>query len=114
MTKIGRLFAYVPALRRVLRLAPAAVCAPVVGSDTLNDDNCTNIGNCQQIPLFNAKLVGEKKGLFKVKLNPDSVTPNADYLPPEKYFYSSPADISVAGFDCLNLLREPGRYGMCI
>ena len=49
--KFTDLYAYVPALRRVLRLSPAAVCAPVVGSDVLNDDNCTNIGNCQQVPL---------------------------------------------------------------
>jgi hypothetical protein len=97
--KFTDLFAYVPALRRVLRLSPAAVCAPVVGSDTLNDDNCTNIGNCQQVPLFNSTLLGEKKALFMVNLNPDSVTPNADFLPPEKYFYSSPSDITTAGFD---------------
>jgi hypothetical protein len=97
--KFTDLFAYVPALRRVLRLSPAAVCAPVVGSDTLNDDNCTNIGNCQQVPLFNAKYLGEKKALFMVHMVPDALmSVGPDQMPLEKYFYSTPSDIAAAGF----------------
>jgi hypothetical protein len=98
--KFTDLYAYVPALRRVLRLSPAAVCAPVVGSDVLNDDNCTNIGNCQQVPLFDSKLLGEKKILAMVHMNPDATNSRgANYLPLEQYFYSSESDIAAAGFD---------------
>lgn len=94
------LFAYVPALRRVLRLSPAAVYAPLVGSDTLNDDNCTNIGNCQQVPLFESKLLGEKKMLFMAHMNPAATNARgANYLPLEQYFYSTEKDITAAGFD---------------
>jgi len=97
--KFTDLFAYVPALRRVLRLSPAAVCAPVVGSDTLNDDNCTNIGNCQQVPLFNVKYLGEKKALFMVHMVPEALmSVEANLMPLQKYFYTSPSDISAAGF----------------
>src|SRR5271167_2192218 len=97
--KFTDLFAYVPALRRVLRLSPAAVCAPVVGSDTLNDDNCTNIGNCQQVPLFNVKYLGEKKVIFMVHMVPDALlSVGPDQMPLEKYFYSSSSDIAAAGF----------------
>jgi hypothetical protein len=98
--KFTDLFAYVPALRRVLRLSPAAVCAPVVGSDTLNDDNCTNIGNCQQVPLFEAKLLGQKKVLFMVHMKQEATdSRGANYLPLEQYFYSNEKDIATAGFD---------------
>ena len=98
--KFTDLFAYVPALRRVLRLSPAAVCAPVVGSDALNDDDCTNLGNCQQVPLFDSKYLGEKKAIFMVHMVPAAlmaVDPNQ--MPLEKYFYSSDSDIAAAGFD---------------
>jgi hypothetical protein len=98
--KFTDLFAYVPALRRVLRLSPAAVCAPVVGSDTVNDDNCTNIGNCQQVPLFDSKLLGAKRMLFMVHMNPDATNARGDnYLPLQQYFYSSEKDIAAAVFD---------------
>jgi hypothetical protein len=93
------LFAYVPALRRVLRLSPAAVCAPVVGSDTLNDDNCTNIGNCQQVPLFNVKFLGEKKAIFMLHMVPEALMGvEANLMPLQKYFYTSSEDIAAAGF----------------
>jgi hypothetical protein len=98
--KFTDLFAYVPALRRVLRLSPAAVCAPVVGSDALNDDDCTNIGNCQQVPLFDSKFLGEKQALFFIHMTPDALmSAGANQMPLEKYFYSSDSDIAAAGFD---------------
>jgi hypothetical protein len=96
--KFTDLYAYVPALRRVLRLSPAAVCAPVAGTDDLNDDNCTNVANCQQVPLFETKLVGEKKVLALVHLSQGATKENSDHTLPQEYFYSSDAEIGATGF----------------
>jgi hypothetical protein len=96
--KFTDLYAYVPALRRVLRLSPAAVCAPVAGTDDLNDDNCANVANCQQIPLFDSELLGEKKILALVHANPAATERADNHLPPIEYFFSAPQDIAAAGF----------------
>jgi hypothetical protein len=94
------LFAYVPSLRRVLRLSSAAVCSPVTGGDGTQDENCNNVGNCQQVPLFESKLLGEKKLLSMVHMNIDATSQHqANYMPLEKYFWDSPADIAAAGFN---------------
>jgi len=98
--KFSELFVYVPVLRRILRFSKTAVCAQDANTDNLNDDNCSNIGNCQQVPLFDSKLLGEKKMLFMVHMNPDATNARGDDdLPLQQYFYSSKQDIAAAGFD---------------
>jgi hypothetical protein len=78
-SKIGEVYAFVPSLRRSLRLSSAARCAPELGSDYVVDDGNANFGG---IPTdFHSRLLGEKKMLLLV---------HADL---------SPADLSPAGFD---------------
>jgi len=93
------LYAFVPALRRVLRLSAAAVCSPIAGTDVTYDDGCTNQSNCQQIPLFDAKYLGEKKILQLVNMNPAAAAPGANGIQAfdSKYFYNSPAEFAAAG-----------------
>ncbi len=54
------LYAFVPALRRSLRLSVSARCAPVVGSDFVQDDYKTT-GSNGGIAVFGAKYLGTRK-----------------------------------------------------
>jgi Protein of unknown function (DUF1329) len=58
-TQFDELYAYVPTLRRSLRLSQAARCAPLFGSDYLNDDE--NNGPPGLPQLFQIEYIGQKK-----------------------------------------------------
>jgi hypothetical protein len=51
-------YVFLPSLRRALRLSTAAKCAPILGTDFINDDPIF------QIPYFKITLLGEKKLLW--------------------------------------------------
>jgi hypothetical protein len=54
-------YVFVPALRRSLRLSSAARCAPLLGGDYVADDSREGLNI--QPPIFQAKLLGEKRVL---------------------------------------------------
>jgi hypothetical protein len=58
-SQLDELYAYVPTLRRSLRLSQAARCAPLFGSDYLNDDEAGGPPGLPQ--LFRIDYLGEKK-----------------------------------------------------
>jgi len=96
--KFTDLYAFVPALRRVLRLSPAAVCSPIAGTDVTNDDDCSNGSNCQQLPLFAATLLGEKKVLAIANLKLESLIASfTTALGDPKYWYTNPDEIKPLG-----------------
>src|SRR5207248_2229443 len=96
--RFTELYAFVPALRRVLRLSPAAVCAPIAGTDVTNDDSCTNVNNCQQIPLLQATLLGEKKILVMTNVRRAAlVASQTTGLGDPSYWYSKPDEIRSLG-----------------
>ncbi len=51
-------YVFLPSLRRALRLSASAKCAPILGTDFINDDPIF------QIPYFKITLLGEKKLLW--------------------------------------------------
>jgi hypothetical protein len=57
--KLNEVYVFLPSLRRALRLSSAARCAPILGSDYLNDDN-TN-GLSLVVSNFRMDYLGEKK-----------------------------------------------------
>jgi hypothetical protein len=58
---VPNLYVFLPSLRRSLRLSSAARCAPINGSDAVNDDNVWNPPN------YNAIFIGTKKLLVNVQ-----------------------------------------------
>jgi hypothetical protein len=58
-TQFDELYTYVPTLRRSLRLSQAARCAPLFGSDYLNDDETGGPPGLPQ--LFQIDYLGERK-----------------------------------------------------
>lgn len=57
--RLNEVYVFLPSLRRALRLSSAARCAPILGSDYLNDDN-TN-GLSLVVSNFHMDYLGEKK-----------------------------------------------------
>jgi hypothetical protein len=75
-------YVFVPALRRSLRLSVTARCAPVVGSDFVQDDYKTT-GFNGGLALFGAKYLGSRK-ILQVAADYANVTgdyPNNYYMP---------------------------------
>jgi Protein of unknown function (DUF1329) len=62
--RVQETYAFIPALRRSLRLSSSARCAPFAGGDFTNDDfrNGMNL----QPPIFQAKFLGMKKVLTMI------------------------------------------------
>jgi Protein of unknown function (DUF1329) len=105
------LYSFIPALRRVLRLSAAAVCADIQGSDVDNDDACPNIGVCPQIPIFKVELLGEKKLLANLGMSRESASPPngamLGYNP--QYWHDSAADLELTNGVVLPK-REAGKW----
>ena len=59
-TRISEVYAFVPALRRSLRLSSAAKCAPILGTDFVQDDNSW------LPPNFKITFLGRKKLLVPI------------------------------------------------
>lgn len=73
-------YVFVPALRRSLRLSVTARCAPVVGSDFVQDDYKTN-GFNGGLALFDARFLGTRKIL---QLGADYANVTGNY--PQNYY----------------------------
>jgi len=58
---VPNLYVFLPSLRRSLRLSSAARCAPINGSDAINDDNVWNPPN------YKATFLGTKKLLVNIQ-----------------------------------------------
>ena len=105
------LYTFIPALRRVLRLSAAAVCADIQGSDVDNDDACPNIGVCPQIPIFKVDLLGERKFLANMGMSHDSVSPPdgkfVGYNP--LYWHDTAADLELTNGIVIPK-REAGKW----
>jgi hypothetical protein len=59
-TRVAEVYAFIPALRRSLRLSSAAKCAPILGTDFIQDDNSW------LPPNFKITLLGKKKLLVPI------------------------------------------------
>ncbi|MGH7931745.1 MAG: DUF1329 domain-containing protein, partial [Candidatus Binataceae bacterium] len=80
MNRIEDNYVFVPALRRTLRLAVSARCAPLFGSDMTHDDQ--RGGYNGGLSLFNAKFLGQRKILALTDLtNADGVFPGNYDMP---------------------------------
>jgi hypothetical protein len=69
--RLNEVYVFLPSLRRALRLSAAARCAPILGSDYLNDDN--NNGVNLVVGDFHMDYLGQKKILAIVN-GPERVT----------------------------------------
>lgn len=78
-SRINEIYAFVPAMRKSMRLSSAARCAPGAGSDFTSED--LRFGFYGQPPLFKVSLEGEKKILAMVHLNGRYSNWN-NYVPP--------------------------------
>ena len=70
-TKVPELYVFLPSLRRSLRLSSAARCAPIAGTDAVNDDNVWNPPN------YNVTLLGTKKLLMNLMDPAKAYSPKA-------------------------------------
>src|SRR5215469_10549437 len=85
-TQFDELYEYVPTLRRSLRLSQAARCAPVFGSDYVNDDE--NGGPPGLPQLFQIDYLGEKQLLTLVHAIPESFdSPGGSRQLDGRYYY---------------------------
>jgi hypothetical protein len=64
-------YVFLPSLRRALRLSASAKCAPILGTDFINDDPIF------QIPYFKISLLGEKKMLWPLLDTEGSTRPES-------------------------------------
>jgi hypothetical protein len=82
-TRVEEVYAFVPALRRSLRLSSAARCAPILGTDFVQDDNAWLPTN------FKITLLGKKKLLAPIQY-PDKAFDRNSYLQPPTPFPAWP------------------------
>lgn len=76
-TKIDELYAFIPALRRSLRLSTAARCAPLLGTDLTNDDG--GQGVTMVASTITAQFLGKQKLLSMVNLDRKSIATREDF-----------------------------------
>ncbi|HZO82522.1 MAG TPA: DUF1329 domain-containing protein [Candidatus Binataceae bacterium] len=107
------LYVFVPALRRSLRLATTARCAPVFGSDWTNDDAKT-IGFNGGIALFDAKVLAERPVIGLMHYNEDYGTFPGNWLMPIGFYKPSWGKWQVRNVYVLDVRRVPSeRSGYC-
>jgi hypothetical protein len=91
-TQFDELYEYVPTLRRSLRLSQAARCAPVFGSDYVNDDE--NGGPPGLPQLFQIDYLGEKQLLTLEHAVPESFdSPGTPTQLDSRYYYEGSTGI---------------------
>jgi Protein of unknown function (DUF1329) len=94
-TQFDELYEYIPTLRRSLRLSQAARCAPVFGSDYVNDDQ--NGGPPGLPQLFRIDYVGKKRLLTLEHALPDSFdSPGSPIQLDGRYYYQG--DLGIVPF----------------
>jgi Protein of unknown function (DUF1329) len=108
-TKIEEIYVFLPSLRRSLRLSSAARCAPILGTDFVEDDNAW------MPPNFKVSLLGKKKLLAPV-MEYDKAFQKDSYLQPPTGFPGWPKHSAIRwelrNFYLLNLewLTSLGTY----
>jgi hypothetical protein len=91
-TQFDEFYEYVPTLRRSLRLSQAARCAPVFGSDYVNDDE--NAGPPGLPQLFQIDYLGEKQLLTLEHAVPESFdSPGTPTQLDGRYYYEGSTGI---------------------
>jgi hypothetical protein len=112
LSKIEDSFVFVPSLRRSLRLAVSARCAPLFGSDMIHDDQ--RGGYNGGLSLFNADYLGTRKILAMTDLtNADGVWPG-NYDMPLGWSKPSWGPWSLRDADVIDVRRVPSqRAGYC-
>src|SRR5262249_11083 len=87
--KLPEFYDFVPSLRRSLRLSQAARCAPVFGTDLVNED--VNFGIPPNGNLFKIEYLGLKKTLVLMHANPEGFVKGCSNpkTPDPKYTYVS-------------------------
>lgn len=78
-TKVVEVYAFLPSLRRVLRLSGAARCAPIAGSDFIQEDNDSLPAN------YDVSVLGKKKVLMPIADPVMAYDPNS-YVQPSGGF----------------------------
>jgi hypothetical protein len=108
-TRIDEIYAFVPALRRSLRLSSAARCAPILGTDFIQDDNSW------LPPNFKITFLGRKKLLVPIQ-DPAKAFNRDSYIQPPTGFPGWPkygtGKWELRDFNLLNLewLSSLGAY----
>jgi hypothetical protein len=86
--RVAENYAFIPSLRRSLRLSAAARCSPFAGGDFTNDD--FRDGMNLQVPIFQARFLGVKKMLTIVFANHNFYIPYSEGAnPPAPFYYPS-------------------------
>jgi Protein of unknown function (DUF1329) len=78
-TRIEEIYVFLPSLRRSLRLSSAARCAPILGTDFVEDDNAW------MPPNFRITLLGKKK-LLAIIMDYDKAFDRSSYVQPPGTF----------------------------
>jgi hypothetical protein len=108
-TRVEEIYVFLPSLRRSLRLSSAARCAPILGTDFVEDDNAW------LPPNFKITLLGKKK-LLEPVMDYDKAFKRDSYMQPPTGFPVWPKAGSVhwelRDFYLLNLewLTSRGAY----
>jgi len=108
-TRVEEIYVFLPSLRRSLRLSSAARCAPILGTDFVEDDNAW------LPPNFKITLLGKKKLLAPV-MEYDKAFQRDSYLQPPTSFPGWPKHSAIRWelrtFNLLNLewLTSLGAY----
>jgi hypothetical protein len=76
-------YVFVPSLRRSLRLSSAARCAPLLGGDYVADDSREGLNI--QPPIFQGKLLGEKRVLQIAHADPQGYQDYNQYFSPSTF-----------------------------
>jgi hypothetical protein len=78
-TRVEEIYVFLPSLRRSLRLSSAARCAPILGTDFVEDDNAW------MPPNFKITLLGKKK-LLAIIMDYDKAFDRSSYVQPPGTF----------------------------
>jgi len=78
-TRVDEIYVFLPSLRRSLRLSSAARCAPILGTDFVEDDNAW------MPPNFKITLLGKKK-LLAIIMDYDKAFDRSSYVQPPGTF----------------------------
>jgi hypothetical protein len=78
-TRVPEVYAFLPSLRRALRLSAAAHCAPILGSDFVQDDNNWVPAN------YDVSLLGKRKVLMPIADPAKAYDPNSFVEPSGRF-----------------------------
>jgi uncharacterized protein DUF1329 len=112
LTKLEDHYVFVPALRRSLRLSSSSRCAPLLGSDMVNDDS--RVGYDGGLHIFDSKYLGERKILALTDVTAATGKFPANYGMRLGWSMPSWGNWSLRDVDVLDIRRIPSqRQGYC-